>query len=351
MKKFLALVLSLVLFIALPVSAASSNDVKIWIDGEFVNSDVPAYIDKDRTMVPIRLISEHLGKEVSWDNATRTIEIKENSGDKLKSIVMKVSDEKVTVKENNMDVKVINLDHAPEIKNDRTFVPLRNVAELFDKKVSWDAKNRVAIVGEGYEKKSNGKLSTKEILPYLYNEDMAKKSLDEQLKYEKTMGEELSKEFPGHTNKDVEVAISWLSYHESGYFHEIFNTKPNEDAYKLLLGKKLNYTFTDKGTVLGARTTEEDLTYPRRFTKLYNEDSMASMLHFDYYPNYDGTISTFLFPLHDHFTTRDETVNTYKKIFDNPRNVQLGDFTREEIQLILEQVQPIKYLDDYDSIE
>lgn len=65
---------------------------------------------------------------------------------------------------------------------------------------------------------------------------------------------------------------------------------------------------------------------------------MACMVHFDYYPNFDGSIDTFRFPLHDYFVTREETLSTYQEIFNNPIRVPLGDFSKAEIQEILNRV-------------
>lgn len=48
------------------------------VNGETKTLDVPAKILNDRTMVPIRFISESMGLEVAWDEATRTIEITSN---------------------------------------------------------------------------------------------------------------------------------------------------------------------------------------------------------------------------------------------------------------------------------
>ncbi len=45
------------------------------VSGKEVTLDVPPKIISDRTMVPVRFISEALGAEVGWDDATRTVTI------------------------------------------------------------------------------------------------------------------------------------------------------------------------------------------------------------------------------------------------------------------------------------
>lgn len=56
--------------IKLPIGAAAAD-----IDGASVELDVPAQIINDRTMVPIRFISENFGANVGWDGDTRTVTV------------------------------------------------------------------------------------------------------------------------------------------------------------------------------------------------------------------------------------------------------------------------------------
>lgn len=55
--------------------AHSSEPVTVQINGQTVVGDVPAQIIQDRTMVPIRLVSENLGATVDWVAASRTVKI------------------------------------------------------------------------------------------------------------------------------------------------------------------------------------------------------------------------------------------------------------------------------------
>ncbi len=49
------------------------GDTRALVDGREIQLDVPAEISKDRTMVPLRFVSEALGTEVEWDGDTRTV--------------------------------------------------------------------------------------------------------------------------------------------------------------------------------------------------------------------------------------------------------------------------------------
>jgi len=45
------------------------------VKGNPVQLDVPAFIENDRTYLPIRFISENLGASVAWDDVNRTVTI------------------------------------------------------------------------------------------------------------------------------------------------------------------------------------------------------------------------------------------------------------------------------------
>lgn len=120
------------------VSAANvKNDIKIEIDGKNVISDVSPFIERDRTLVPIRVISENLGYEVGWDNNTRKVTVKNNE----KTIELVIG--KKDVKVNN---KIGSIDVAPKIKSERTFVPLRFISESFDNDVDWNNDTRTVKI-------------------------------------------------------------------------------------------------------------------------------------------------------------------------------------------------------------
>lgn len=122
------------------VSAAeSTKDIKIEIDGKNVVSDVAPFIDNDRTLVPIRVISENLGYSVNWDNQTRKVTVKNN--DKLIELTIGKKDVKIDGTNSSSDV-------APTIKNERTFVPIRFISESFDNDVKWDNNTRTVRINK-----------------------------------------------------------------------------------------------------------------------------------------------------------------------------------------------------------
>lgn len=84
MKKYWWISLVLLLVLAIPVGAAQV--IKIYVNGAELKSDVPAQIINGRTMVPIRAIAEYFGKEVGWDDKTKTVTIKGTNADLVSKI-------------------------------------------------------------------------------------------------------------------------------------------------------------------------------------------------------------------------------------------------------------------------
>lgn len=149
-----ALILSLCLINS--VSAAESlKDIKIEINGKSVISDVAPFIDNNRTLVPIRVISENLGYSVNWDNQTRKVTVKNND----KSIELTIGRKDVNVNGNKSSIDV-----APIIKNERTFVPLRFISESFDNDVNWDNNTRTVKINKKENITSNMSNKTNSII-------------------------------------------------------------------------------------------------------------------------------------------------------------------------------------------
>lgn len=71
MRKFIAVIAVLTLMLILTGMAQASPQVVL--DGRTISFDVPPTIENDRTMVPLRAIFEALGAAVQWDDATQTV--------------------------------------------------------------------------------------------------------------------------------------------------------------------------------------------------------------------------------------------------------------------------------------
>jgi hypothetical protein len=125
-------------------SAAAPEKIQPEIRIEVNHKPVPTpdakpYIDplSQRTMVPIRFVSEALGAKVDWNAAAQTVTVTEGK-----------TSFTLTINQNTAVVagKKVLLDAKPVIKKSRTFVPLRFVSESMGAKVSWNEKERLVSI-------------------------------------------------------------------------------------------------------------------------------------------------------------------------------------------------------------
>ncbi len=86
------------------------------------------YVANDRTMVPIRVISEAFDANVKWNGEDKTVSI----SDDYKKIILTINSKTALV-----DDSEVTLDSAPVVINDRTFVPLRFISESLGYNVNY----------------------------------------------------------------------------------------------------------------------------------------------------------------------------------------------------------------------
>lgn len=145
MKKRLTLLLTLsLLLFAAP--AAYAADFTLWINGSNPagGEDMP-YIKQDRVMVPLRMISESFGFDVSWNGAERRVTMTPANARvmNMPTFSVKIGGRDIYANGNQL----ATTDVPAEIRNNYTYVPLRVIAELFGYPVRWDDRERAAIIG------------------------------------------------------------------------------------------------------------------------------------------------------------------------------------------------------------
>jgi competence protein ComEC len=74
------------LAVGLVATTAAADDISVSVDGKKLFFDVPPIIENDRTLVPLRVIFEALGAGVEWDGATQTVKA-EKDGTIIKLII------------------------------------------------------------------------------------------------------------------------------------------------------------------------------------------------------------------------------------------------------------------------
>ncbi|MGN0150516.1 MAG: stalk domain-containing protein [Clostridia bacterium] len=116
---------------------ALKNGGMIGIDSD--NAEVAPFVADGRTLVPMRFIAEAFGATVDWNDVKKEVTIKKDK----KTIKMKISSNSYTIGRQSYE-----LDVPAQIYEDRTFVPLRAIAEALDKKVAWDKSGVIYINNE-----------------------------------------------------------------------------------------------------------------------------------------------------------------------------------------------------------
>lgn len=128
MKKQLALFLS---GLMVCTSLSFAKGINVYVNGNKINAE--AYIDNaSRTLVPIRFVADNLGINTKWDNESKTATVTQD--DKVVEICIPCK----KVRVNGTEVAT---DSYGSLKNSRTYVPLRFIAENFDAIVKYEKGN------------------------------------------------------------------------------------------------------------------------------------------------------------------------------------------------------------------
>ena len=128
MKKLIPLFLfSGMLLCMHSIAFASSDDVKIKVNGEFL-SDAQAVLKDGSTLLPVRSVSTALGCEVVWDNETKTASIDKDGTE----VTIAIGDKNISI---NGKTKAIST--PAQIISGRTYVPLRALGEALECDITW----------------------------------------------------------------------------------------------------------------------------------------------------------------------------------------------------------------------
>lgn len=106
-------------------------------NGVEMEMDTAAYISQGRTMLPVRYVSDALGvdaKDILWDSATKTVTI---LGDRI--VQIKLGDKEMVINGARVPMTA-----APELKNDRVFIPVAEIARALSADVEWDNTTKTA---------------------------------------------------------------------------------------------------------------------------------------------------------------------------------------------------------------
>jgi hypothetical protein len=133
MKKTLVGFIALLFLTLTVIPSTYAASSKIVIDGTTIVSDVAPETKNNRTMVPLRVISENLGVQVDWSNSIVTL-----TKDKL-TVTLTIKNKNAVI-----DGTEVKLDAKPYLKNNRVYVPLRFISETFNSKI--DYRNNIVTI-------------------------------------------------------------------------------------------------------------------------------------------------------------------------------------------------------------
>ena len=131
-------------FATMSVTIGEPNLIIDGVEVPIDESGSVAYVENGRTMMPVRGIAEAIGAEVSYDNSTQTVTVENEDT----MIAMTIGDNEMEV--NGQKMMLLT---APEIKEDRTMLPVRDVAEALDCEVEWQQETQTATFTRAYQTK------------------------------------------------------------------------------------------------------------------------------------------------------------------------------------------------------
>ena len=119
------------------VFALVIGETKASVFGELVENDVVPLIVDGRTMLPARFVAENLGATADWDPETKVVTIKSET------VEIKLTIDSTVATVNGEEEE---LDAPAMILGDRTYTPVRFVAEKLGAKVDWNDAFKMVLI-------------------------------------------------------------------------------------------------------------------------------------------------------------------------------------------------------------
>ena len=127
-----------------------ADGINLLVNGEkWPNSGEYAYyIKDDRTFVPLRLVAEKLGFEVSWSDEDKEISLVKDN----KTLILKIDNPVIFIKDNEtLKHNNLKIDVAPFAVNERTYVPIRFISEALGSLVDYDEDSKTITIEDSTE--------------------------------------------------------------------------------------------------------------------------------------------------------------------------------------------------------
>lgn len=125
-----------------PYEKIGQKGVEVRLDGHYIAFDQPPLIINDRTLVPLRAISESIGAKVGYDASSRKITIEK--GGNVITMTVGASEAQITYYDGAE--YTAHLNSPSMLVSDRTLVPVRFISEAFNMDVNWEADNKTVWI-------------------------------------------------------------------------------------------------------------------------------------------------------------------------------------------------------------
>ncbi|MDD2215327.1 MAG: copper amine oxidase N-terminal domain-containing protein [Eubacteriales bacterium] len=134
MRRRTLFILTFLFCMTFAITSEAVPPITFNVDGKavtFNESTGYAYIDeRDRTMIPLRVILEVIGCDVTWNPNSQMVITKKGATE----VVIPIGKPYIRVNQ-----KEVAIDTAAVLKNGRTYLPLRAVLEAYKYNVNWDS--------------------------------------------------------------------------------------------------------------------------------------------------------------------------------------------------------------------
>ena len=198
-----------------------TEGIRLTLDGKNIITPVAPIIEHGTTLVPLRVISESLGAQVSCQQDSKTITIQKDD------IKIRLQIGNTMVEVNDAFGKTLAV--APQIKDGTTMVPLRFISETLGCEVTWDAANQVIGISTNKQPVKQPELEKKPAMQINQGEKISASSWHTMVvKNDGTLwswGDNLhgrlgtGSDRPGSSNTPLQIAAGVKSVSASGFRH------------------------------------------------------------------------------------------------------------------------------------
>jgi hypothetical protein len=118
-----------------------SKPVTVILDGQTAAFDPAPFIQEGITMIPVRLLEQVEGLTLQWVGTAQQADLRYNDV----AISLRPRDRAMTINDETVQLRA-----APVLRNQRLFVPARDVAEALGMYVGWDPRTQTVYISSSF---------------------------------------------------------------------------------------------------------------------------------------------------------------------------------------------------------